>query len=394
MPSYPNLSQVHLTGGVIAPPVTTTPDEDLPMLLSNFAPPLKFLYGKSIYTSTTVTSAMNITVDLSNAIVGAVAIVRLVSNGTIIPTFANNLKASGAPVWTNTAGTAHILQFLYDGVDVWYNILPQPGAGGGNVTPPAPTTTTLSGFAVNTLGTQFTYNTTTATQGLVGTLTVAGSPRTLTYVSSGVSDISGSPVQVGQVCTFTLTESLPASVAAITGAAVTNNSTVPSGTGALTKRAMGYSFNSGATASGDNVTLPAMGATAVSSYAIDAAQPFEITFNPTGENIVVLLEKDTSNPGGFGGARTETVLAVYWADGNISFSRNNATASVAHSGFLPVRLSKQGNDIYIEVLYQGVYYPAAGSSLATNVLTGITNMYTKVELRAGTNLTAEVILKT
>lgn len=356
-----------------------------PVVISNFTPPLRFLNGKTLYSSTNITGALTISLDLTGAIPGAVSMIRLVANGTNIPTFTASFKSLGTNVWTNTAGTVNLIQFLYDGTDVWYNILPQPGT--------AAPTTTLSNFAVNTDGTQFTYSATLATQGLTGNLTVAGSPRTLTYVSSGVSSISGATVKVGEVCTFTLTESLPASATTITNAAVTNNSTVPAG-GGLTQRALNFTLNSGATVNGDNVTLPAMGATAVSSYAINAAQPFEIVFTPAQENIVMLLETDTSNPGGFGTLRTQTVLCAYWADGNVSYSRNNATATLAHTGTLPLRLTKNGNDVYIEVLYLGTWYPANQASLATGVLSGATNMYLKVEVRAGTNLTTAITLKT
>lgn len=179
----------------------------------------------------------------------------------------------------------------------------------GTLTTPLPPVT-LSGFAVSTNGTSLTYSTTNGSiTALSGTLTVAGVSRTLTHVSSGVATFSGAAVQTGQAVTLSITGSTPGLTAAVTNAAVANNSTfVPVG---VTKQTVTWSSGSGVTASGDTVTLAATGSCGVASYAINTAAPFSVRgfMTMTGlAQVLVNLDSDNTPTTGYGAGTTAFLL--------------------------------------------------------------------------------------
>lgn len=83
--------------------------------------------GNLFMTQQTVASAIAFTVDASPQI-GAHTYVRLVANGTNVPTFTGMKEWGGSAGYDNRAGITNEIEFFYDGNDYWYFINQAVGA--------------------------------------------------------------------------------------------------------------------------------------------------------------------------------------------------------------------------------------------------------------------------
>lgn len=79
------------------------------------------LDGFTSYPSLTVTGAISFTA-AAGAVAGGEATVRLVANGSNVPTFGSFKKRSDSRAYVNTNGTVNVILFNFDGVDYWYRV--------------------------------------------------------------------------------------------------------------------------------------------------------------------------------------------------------------------------------------------------------------------------------
>lgn len=79
------------------------------------------LDGFTSYPSLTVTGAISFTA-ASGAVAGGEATVRLIANGSNVPTFGSFKKRSDSRSYVNTNGTVNVILFNFDGVDYWYRV--------------------------------------------------------------------------------------------------------------------------------------------------------------------------------------------------------------------------------------------------------------------------------
>lgn len=126
----------------------------------------------------------------AGALKGSRTHVRLIANGTHVPTFTGFKEAGGSAGWDNRASINNQVEFFFDGYDHWYFINQQVGA----VVSTAATGVTLSGPSSGVVGsasTAFAVGVTPLGGTITGTLTVtpsdAGGGGTFTPTSVGLT---------------------------------------------------------------------------------------------------------------------------------------------------------------------------------------------------------------
>lgn len=174
-------------------------------------------------------------------------------------------------------------------------------------------TLVLSGWSVASDGVTVNY---TATGGVVtalaGSLSVAGLPRVLTHISSGVASIAVK-ANTGEAITVTLTSASPTLATAVSGATVTNNSTQTSG---LVKQTLTWT-GANVTVSGDTVSSTVGYSQALASAVINSALPFEVsgiqTFHTSDSSnnfAWILLDNDRLALNNWGGTANNIVVGT------------------------------------------------------------------------------------
>lgn len=234
-----------------------------------------------------------------NPVQGALAYVRLVANGTHVPTFAGMKEWGGSLGYDNRNGIANQVQFFYDGVDYWFSISQAVGAVAVDGTAP----TALSALIANATPAIVTITHSEALDPahvpIPAAYTVAG------HIASAVA-VSGSAVNVTFGTPFVNGE-----VARTIAYAKTGTNDVRDIAGNLLENFSGMSIanNVGAVASGATLAGPSGGSVSVASTNITLA------IAPVGSNITGTV-RYTFADGGAGGSFNPAFLDL-----------NNATPS-------------------------------------------------------------------
>jgi hypothetical protein len=250
----------------------------------------------------------------------------------------------------------------------------------------------ISDFVVSADGNQLTYSVsgapiTALTGTLLGTDTA---DRTLTHVSSGVALIGGESILNSDTgITVTLTSTTPTLTSAVTGMAVTNNSTRNPPT------ALTWSTANGGSQAGAVLTLAIPGNGSISAPSINSANPFEvlITLDNAAIANALVVYLDNDNTANFSWDATNTFLLGAY---NVNTSLYAAIAQGAQSQDLGaitfpqyVKLKKSGSDLILQQSTDNKTFTTAYTS--SGVLTGQT-LYLKALLAGDSNRSADVKL--
>jgi chitodextrinase len=193
---------------------------------------------------------------------GALVYVRLVADGTNAPTFTSMKEWTGSSGYDNRNGIVNVVQFFYDGSDVWYSVAQAVGAT--PVVPPdtiAPVMTgTLSSSSVTATGFTLTWSAATDAVGVTGyevstngggTYTPVG--NVLTWTASGLT--AGTPYSCA-VRAFDAAGNKATPLTATVTTSAAGDTTAPVMTGTLTTASVtqtGFTMNWSAAT--DNVSV-------------------------------------------------------------------------------------------------------------------------------------------
>lgn len=163
-----------------------------------------------------ITAPLTLTAIATGALPGASVLMRFVADGVMLnaPKFVGFTQATGSSGWDNTAGMVNLVQFQYDGVTFWFNVVQAAGGSLTDLQPPARLTSVVNS-AGNTvvitfnedllltsvpLASEFTGATVTAVSvaGKTVTLTLnpaktTGATFGLAYAGSSIRDLAGNP---------------------------------------------------------------------------------------------------------------------------------------------------------------------------------------------------------
>lgn len=320
----------------------------------------------------------------SNGVAGSSAYTRLVADGVLAntPTFAGFTEAQGNLGYDSTAGAVNLVKFFFDGLTYWYSIL---GAVGATAVP-APIQT-LSNFRTNVAGTQLLFdNTGAALTALTGTL-LAGTSRTLTFVSATVASISGAAITNAQAgITATLTSTTPAIPVAITGVAVTN--TVPGA--ALAKQTIAYGATPVVTRTGDAISFTGAGASVVTP--INTANAFEVIIKSGKAADVFIFDGVIASTYSWTPPAASVKFGGYYANGNLYATSSASAAEAVATGGQPangyLKFRKSGNDVIMSSSADGTTYTDVKTF--TGVLSGLPTVYLNIYNVAGGTCAPEV----
>jgi hypothetical protein len=209
-----------------------------------------------------ITSSLNITIDPTNAIAGAVTSQRLIANGNNLhtPVFIGLKQSTGSSGWDNRSGIINVVQYYYDGYDYWYSIMQELGAIPLDIAPPVLSSSNVNGAGtvVNLIfnepllasslpsASDFTGATVTSTSILANTLTLNISPAltpnvnvNITYAGTSIKDFSSNNA-AGFVATVNSSGLVPvilnsraATISEVTAGTYKQNNTTPNWDGAI-----------------------------------------------------------------------------------------------------------------------------------------------------------------
>lgn len=214
----------------------------LPNLLTQslpFSAAIKFDRLATIYASPVVngtSTPIAFTVDTTDAMPGAVSIVKVMSNGSNTPTFTSGvvpIKVLDGGSWDPRSGILNILQLIYFGAgDVWVSITQEANATPADIAAPtlvsavipnsAPSTVVLT-FSETLSGTAPAASAFAVSGNTVSSVAMAGAVVTLTVGTAFTSTSTGVTVSYTKPGTNPLRDAADNGVATFTGQPVTNN---------------------------------------------------------------------------------------------------------------------------------------------------------------------------
>lgn len=353
-------------GGVAVAPFTGL---GLPQIAFSQSIPFN---GSAFMASPSNSSPLNFTVG-AGGVAGSIVYLRLVGNGsTPPPVFTGFKEAQGNLGVDMREGKINIIQFFFDGVDAWVTAYSES-------TNPAPDQV-LSNFAIAADG-RFVYAVAgNAITALSGTLTIAGTTRTLTHVSSGIATISGAPLTSTTTdITASITATTPVLSQAATNVPVVNNMPPPG----LVKRSI--SFPAGVTKTGDGYSVPANTAGFTVVDTVNAAAAFEVIYKAA-TTANVLIFSPTTPPATYAwpppaGNR----LAGGYLNGQLYATSAAAAAEGLGNEAAPrwLKFTKSGDDILMSMSTDGVSAYVLKKTF-TGVLAGQSQLYVSIYNVPGT----------